>query len=74
MTKDNILSYLQTRSVAGGSSLYPKKTSNNHSNIHTVRTGGINEEAGEVDELFFIYSKISSSWHLTKTLTDGRPS
>ena len=44
----------------------PKKHSNNHPHIHTVRTGGINEEGGENDELFFIYSEISSSWNLTK--------
>ena len=49
MTIENILSYLQAPSIAGGPSLYQKKNSNNHSNILTVRTGGINEEAEEVD-------------------------
>ena len=46
MTIENIQSYLQTRSIAGGSSLYPQKN-HNHSDMHTVRTGGINEEAAD---------------------------
>ena len=73
MTIENIQSYLQTRSIAGGSSLN-QKNSNSHTDMHTVRTGGINEEAGEVDELFFIYSKYQFFLESRKTITDGGPS
>ena len=52
---------------------YSKK-SNNHTDIQTVRTGGINDEAGEVDELFFIYSKYQFFLESHKMFTDGGPS
>ena len=36
----------------------PKRNNNNHSNILTLRTGGINEEADDSTNFFFILLKI----------------